>query len=264
MLKHRVIPALLLSNRGLVKTRKFSHPKYVGDPINAIRIFNEKEVDELMVLDITASKQAREPDYALIEEFAGECFMPLAYGGGITTVDRAARVLSLGVEKICVQAAALGDPLLITRLAERFGSQSVMASVDVKRNWLGRPRAYAAAQGTTIAEPWLALAQRLVAGGAGEVLLNAVDRDGTMIGPDLELIHEAAAALSVPLIALGGVSSLGDIKAAVEAGASAVAAGAFFVFQGPHRAVLITYPRYGELEALLGSVKTAASEAGAP
>ena len=251
MLKHRVIPALLLLNGGLVKTVKFKNPKYVGDPINAVRIFNEKEVDELLVLDIAASKEHREPSYDLIEEFAGECFMPLAYGGGVTTVEQAARLFGLGVEKVCIQTAALRDSTLVNRLADRFGSQSVMVSVDVKRNWLGKRQIYGAADGKARSEPWLELTQRLVSAGAGEVLLNAVDRDGTLTGPDLELIRTASASISVPLIAVGGIGSLAYIKAAVEAGASAVAAGAFFVFHGPHRAVLITYPKYQELENLL-------------
>lgn len=253
MLKHRVIPALLLRNGGLVKTLKFKAPKYVGDPINAIRIFNDKEVDELMVLDITASKERREPNYALIEEFAGECFMPLTYGGGVISVEQAARIFSLGVEKVCLQTAALANPKLVTQLAERFGSQSVVVSVDVKRNWLGKPQVYGSAQGKALTESWLPMAQRLVNAGAGEVLLNAVDRDGTLGGSDLELVREAGAVLSVPLIAVGGVASMSDIKALVDAGASAVAAGAFFVFHGPHRAVLITYPRYHELEALFAN-----------
>lgn len=250
MLKHRVIPALLLYNGGLVKTLKFKTPKYVGDPINAIRIFNEKEVDELMVLDILASKGGREPNYALIEEFAGECFMPLTYGGGITTIAQADRLFSLGIEKICLQTAVLRNPLLITQLAERFGSQSVMVSIDVKRNWLGKPHLYTSADRKMRSESWLDLTKRLVDAGAGEVLLNAVDKDGTLAGPDLELVRLAAASLHVPLIAVGGVSGLADIKAAVDAGASAVAAGAYFVYHGPHRAVLITYPKYNELEQL--------------
>jgi cyclase len=256
MLKHRVIPTLLLRNGGLVKTLKFKDPKYVGDPINAIRIFNDKEVDELMVLDITASKERREPSYSLIEEFAGECFIPLTYGGGVTSVAQAARIFSLGVEKVCLQTAALSNPALVSQLAERFGSQSVVVSMDVKRNWLGKPQVYSAAQGRALSEPWLQLTQRLVNAGAGEVLLNVVDRDGTLSGPDLELVREAGAALSVPLIAAGGVASLADIKAVVDAGASAVAAGAFFVFHGPHRAVLITYPRYHELEALFAAAES--------
>jgi len=254
MLKHRTIPALLLLNGGLVKTLKFKNPKYVGDPINTIRIFNEKEVDELMVLDITASKERREPNYALIEELAGECFMPLTYGGGVTDSDQAARLFGIGIEKICLQTAAYRDLALVNRLSGRFGSQSVMVSVDVKRNWLGKAALYSSASGKSFPEPWLEMIHRLVNAGAGEVLLNAVHRDGTLVGPDLELIREAAAALSVPLIALGGVSSLTDIKEVIAAGASAVAAGAFFVFHGPHRAVLITYPDYKELELLLSNL----------
>jgi cyclase len=250
MLKHRVIPALLLKNAGLVKTLQFKNPKYVGDPINAIRIFNDKEVDELMVLDITASKEQRGPNYALIEQFASECFMPLAYGGGIKTVAQAQQLFSLGVEKVCVQSAALDNPRLVTELAEQFGSQSIIVSVDIKRNWLGKAQLYNATTRKTLAGVWQAQLQALVATGAGEVLLNAVDKDGTLSGSDLELIHQARQHLEVPLVAVGGISSLSDIKAAVDAGASAVAAGAFFVFHGPHRAVLITYPKYHELENL--------------
>lgn len=259
MLKHRVIPCLLLRNGGLVKTLKFANAKYVGDPINAIRIFNDKEVDELMVLDITASKERREPNYALIEQFAGECFMPLCYGGGIRTVEQAKRLFSLGVEKVCLQTAALEDTSLITSVSEKFGNQSVVMSVDVKNDWLGRPRLYASATGKILSLSWMDCLQQAVAAGAGEVILNCVNRDGVMNGMDLDLIREASAALSVPLIAVGGVGSLADIKAAVDAGASAVAAGAFFVFQGPHRAVLISYPRYQELEGLLNYSKSVAT-----
>lgn len=253
MLKHRVIPCLLLRNNGLVKTAAFGNPKYVGDPINAIRIFNDKEVDELMVLDITASKEHRKPNYSLIEQFASECFMPLCYGGGIRSVEQARELFALGVEKVCLQSAALGDVSLISRVAERFGNQSVVVSVDVKKDWRGRLRLYSAANGEMLSQPWLSYLLHAVSAGAGEVLLNAVDRDGLMNGMDLDLIREASAAVSVPLIAVGGVGSLADIKAAVDAGASAVAAGAFFVFHGPHRAVLITYPRYQELETLLST-----------
>ena len=253
MLKHRVIPCLLLRNGGLVKTRKFTEPKYVGDPINAIRIFNEKEVDELMVLDITASKDRREPDYTLIEQFAGECFMPLAYGGGICSVEQARQLFAIGVEKICLQTAALEDLSLLARLADQFGSQSVMVSVDVKKNWLGRPQLYSAAAEKILPQDWCTYLTQAVEAGAGEVVLNTVDRDGMMQGMDLVLIQRAAEAITVPLIAVGGVGSLADIKAAVDAGASAVAAGAFFVYHGPHRAVLITYPQYEELEELLSS-----------
>lgn len=250
MLMHRVMPVLLLEDGGLFKTRQFKKPVYVGDPINTIRIFNDKEVDELIVLDIGASKRRREPDYAMIEECAGECFMPLTYGGGITNRDQAARLFELGVEKICLQTAALRDMSLVTEVASRFGSQAVAVSVDVKRNWLGAPQLYSAAEGATRKEDWLEFARRAEAAGAGEIIVNAVNQDGTLAGPDLKLIHQAGTALSVPVVAVGGISSLQDVKAAVDAGASAVAAGAFFVFHGPHRAVLITYPRYAELEEL--------------
>jgi cyclase len=250
VLQHRVIPALLLRNNGLVKTTRFKDPKYVGDPINAIRIFNEKEVDELMLLDITASKENREPNFEMIEQIAGECFMPLAYGGGVRTVEQAQRIYALGVEKICLQTSALENPGLVTELAQRFGSQSVMVSVDVKRNWMGKPQLYSSAKASSLGSDWIERAQQLVQAGAGEVLLNAVDKDGTLQGPDLAIIEQLSQAINVPLIAVGGVSSMGDIKAAVNAGASAVAAGAFFVYHGPHRAVLITYPKYAEIEAL--------------
>jgi cyclase len=253
MLQHRVIPALLLRNNGLVKTTCFKDPKYVGDPINAIRIFNEKEVDELLLLDITASKDKREPNFEMIEQIAGECFMPLTYGGGVRTVEQAQRIYALGVEKICLQTFALENLGLVTEMARRFGSQSVVVSVDVKRNWLGKPHLYSSTKDSLIGADWIERTQRLVDAGAGEVLLNAVDKDGTLQGPDLLLIEHLSKAINVPLIAVGGVGSLSDIKAAVVAGASAVAAGAFFVFHGPHKAVLITYPKYAELEALFAN-----------
>jgi imidazole glycerol-phosphate synthase subunit HisF len=254
LLKHRIIPCLLLKDGGLVKTTRFSKPVYVGDPINAIRIFNEKEADELMVLDITASRDGREPDFAAIEEFAGECFMPLCYGGGIRTVEHARRILASGVEKICLQTAVLRDPTLVSRIADSGGSQAVLVSIDVKRDWLGRPKLYSAATAKSLRQAWGDQLEMLVRAGAGEVVLNAVDRDGTMSGMDLELIRDASARIQVPLIAVGGAGSLRHLREAIEAGASAVAAGAYFVFHGPHRAVLITYPRYEELEQLLNTV----------
>lgn len=250
MLKHRVIPCLLMLDNGLVKTTRFAKPKYVGDPINAIRIFSDKEVDELIVLDIGASRESREPNYELIEQFAGECFMPLCYGGGIRSVEQARRLFALGVEKICLQSAALDDLKIVTRIAEQFGSQSVLVSADIKSNWLGKHKLYSSKTSKLMDRSWLTFLKDAVAAGAGEVVLNSVDRDGTMQGMDLDIISEAAAALPVPLIAVGGASSLQDIKAAVDAGASAVSAGAMFVFHGPHRAVLITYPKYRELEQL--------------
>jgi cyclase len=254
MLKHRVIPALLLKNGGLVKTTKFSNPKYIGDPINAIRIFNTKEVDELMVLDIDASKLQLEPNYALIEQFAGECFMPLCYGGGIQTIEQASKIFKLGVEKICLQTTALENLDLVRQLADRFGSQSIVVSVDIKRDWLQRPKLYKSSKSQNSSINWLSFIKQAVDSGAGEILLNAVDRDGTLQGPDLSLIEQVSAEISAPLIAVGGIGSLKDIKEAVDAGASTVAAGAFFVFHGPHRAVLITYPQYNELITLFNKI----------
>lgn len=250
MLKHRVIPTLLLRDGGLVKTRRFKDAKYIGDPINAIRIFNDKEVDELIVLDIDASRQGSEPDYASIELLAGECFMPVCYGGGIRSVDQAARIFDLGIEKICLQSAALDQRELISRIASRFGCQSIVVSVDVKRNWLKKPMLYESRSGRKREQDWLEFTHEAVEAGAGEILITAVDREGAMTGYDLALIRQAAEALKVPLIALGGAGSLADIKAAIDAGASAAAAGSLFVLHGPHRAVLITYPQYAELEKI--------------
>lgn len=251
MLRNRVIPCLLLKGRGLVKTTKFSDPVYVGDPINAIRIFNEKEVDELMVLDIEASRRGAEPQFDLIEQFAGECFMPLAYGGGVRTVDDAKRLFSLGVEKVTIQSRALEGLSVVSEIASLFGRQSVVVSIDVKASFLGRHRMYSSAGHKTTGRDWREFLQEAVAAGAGEVLLNAVNKDGTMSGMDLPLIETASRLCDVPLIACGGAGSLRDIKSAIDAGASAVAAGAFFVFYGPHRAVLITYPNYQDLLDLL-------------
>lgn len=249
MLSHRVIPCLLLSKGGLVKTLKFAKPKYVGDPINAVKIFNEKEVDELMVIDIDATKEGRGPDFALIEELAGECFMPLCYGGGIRHAEDAATLFKIGVEKVAMQSTALKSPETIRRIADWAGEQAVVVSIDVKRNWLGKPKLFSAS-GQSVDLDWRDAVRAAAAAGAGEILLNAVDRDGTLQGIDRELIAEASALVDIPLVAIGGVGSLADIKAATDAGASAVAAGAYFVFQGPHRAVLITYPRYDELQDL--------------
>lgn len=251
MLKHRVIPCLLLKNGGLVKTKKFQDPKYVGDPINVIRIFNDKEVDELIVLDIEASKAKREPNYELIEQFAGECFMPLCYGGGISTVEQAKRLFALGVEKVCLQTSALADLQLVREIADRYGSQSVVVSVDIKKTLFASYRLYSSSAGKMLEIPWQDFLNKAVAAGAGEIMLTAVDRDGTLAGMDLELIRAATQSCPIPVIAAGGAATLSDLRAAVDAGASAIAAGAMFIFHGPHRAVLITYPQYNDLVSLL-------------
>ena len=228
-----------------MKTRRFREPKYVGDPINAVRIFNDKEVDELMVLDIDATREGRGPDMGLIEELAGECFMPLCYGGGIRTPEDAKAVFAVGVEKVALQSAFLRDPSVVRKVADHAGEQAVVVSLDVEKDWLGRLRLRGAK-----ARDWHAALVEAAAVGAGEILLTSVEREGTLGGMDIPLISQASAMVDVPLIANGGGGSLDDIQAAVKAGASAVAAGAFFVFHGPHRAVLITYPRYEELREL--------------
>ncbi len=252
MLKTRVIPCLLLRGAGLVKTTRFKDPKYVGDPINAIKIFNDKEVDELMLLDITASKEDRGPAFAVIDEVASECFMPLAYGGGIRSVEDARRVLRLGVEKVVFNTTAWREPRVLEAASREFGAQAVVASIDVRRRLFGRYEVFveAATRGTGI-DP-VEYAKRMQASGAGEILLTAVDRDGTMEGFDVELIGRVSRAVAIPVIASGGAGSVADFAVAVrDGGADAVAAGAMFVFHGPHRAVLITYPARALLERTL-------------
>ncbi|MBK8892439.1 MAG: imidazole glycerol phosphate synthase subunit HisF [Dechloromonas sp.] len=251
MLKTRVIPCLLLRGQGLVKTTKFKDPKYVGDPINAIKIFNDKEVDELILLDITASREGRGPSFGVIEEVASECFMPLAYGGGIQTVEEARRILKLGVEKVVFNTTAWRAPEVLKDASREFGSQAIVASIDVRRKLLGRYEVVfdGGRQGTGIDPVEYAL--RMQDAGAGELFLTAVDRDGTMNGYDLDLIKKVSSGISVPVIVAGGAGTVNDFRPAVDSGAAGLAAGAMFVFHGPHRAVLITYPAYADLERLL-------------
>jgi cyclase len=253
MLKTRVIPCLLLRNAGLVKTVKFKDPKYVGDPINAVRIFNEKEVDELAFLDIGATHAGSGPNFELLTHIASEAFMPFGYGGGITDLQQIKRLYAMGVEKVILNTAAHADPNLVSEAVALAGSSSVVVSIDVKRGWLGKRSVYTrGGQQDTKKDPveYAREAERL---GAGEILLNSIDRDGTQSGYDLELIRDVAGAVSIPVVAVGGAGQLQHFKEAVEYGASAVSAGSLFVFHGKHRAVLITYPKYDELERLLSS-----------
>jgi cyclase len=252
VLKTRVIPTLLLRGAGLVKTTRFGDPKYVGDPVNAIRIFNDKEVDELMLLDINATRENREPPFSIIEEVASECFMPLAYGGGIRTVEHVRRILKLGVEKVVFNSAAWRAPEVVTEASRRFGAQAIVASIDVRRKVFGRYEVFVDNGKTGTGVEPVEYAKRMEAAGAGEILLGSIDRDGLMQGYDVELISRVSRAVGVPVIASGGAGSVADFKAAVAGGADAVAAGAMFVFHGPHRAVLITYPERGQLESVLG------------
>ncbi len=253
MLRPRVIPCLLLLDGGLVKTQRFAKPNYVGDPVNVARIFNELEVDELVVLDIGASRQGRDPDFRLVAELASQCFMPLTYGGGVRTLEAAQRLLSLGVEKICINSAAVENPALVRATVDAVGAQSVVGSMDVKRRWRGghrvvTPTGRVAADG----EPER-YAERLVELGVGEIFLNSVDRDGMMDGFDLELVRRVTRAVPVPVVACGGAGSLEDLRAViVQGGASAAAAGSLFVYRNRNRSVLVNFPSPAELDDLLG------------
>jgi cyclase len=253
MLKIRVIPTLLLKNNGLVKTIRFKNPKYVGDPINAVKIFNDKEVDELALIDIEATKLNKKPNFDLLSKICREAFMPLSYGGGIKTIEDAKKLLSLGFEKIIINTALLKDNNFIIKIADICGSQSIVASIDVKKNMFGRNFVYMHSKRKNLKWDPIDLAKKAEELGAGEILINSVDREGTMAGYDLKLISRISKAVSIPTIAVGGAGNLMDFVKAVEiGGASAVSAGSLFVFHGPHRAVLITYPEKKQLKELFG------------
>ena len=250
MIRTRVIPCLLLKGQGLVKTINFSNPKYIGDPINAVKIFNDKEVHELVFLDITASPEKRSPRMDYISDIASECFMPLGYGGGIKTVKQAEDIFNLGVEKVIINTGAIENPSFIHELADLFGSQSIVVSIDVKKNFLGNYQTYTYGGKTkTQWDPvtWAKEAERL---GAGEIFLNSIDRDGTMKGYDIPLIKSVSASVSIPVVACGGAGTVEDFGKAVNEGrASAAAAGSLFVYYGKHRAVLINFPNDEELKS---------------
>lgn len=255
MLRPRLIPCLLVKNGGLVKTVRFGDAKYVGDPINAVRIFNEKEVDELTVLDIDATVQGREPNYTMIANLAAECRMPLCYGGGVKTTEQIQRIIGLGVEKVALSAAAVDTPELISEAAARVGSQSIVVVMDVKK--AGLLRRYEvftrnATKGTGL-DP-VAFAKKVEALGAGEVIVNSIERDGEMKGYDLDLVSRVRNAISLPLTVLGGAGSLGDIEDLIRNfGIIGAAAGSLFVFKGKYRAVLINYPGRAEKDALFST-----------
>jgi len=253
MLKTRVIPCLLLQNAGLVKTIQFKNPTYLGDPINTVKIFNEKEVDELLFLDISATEEKKRPNFGLIEQIASECFMPLGYGGGIRNFEDAKLMFSLGVEKIVLNTFAHEDPTIIRKLSETFGSQSVVVSMDVKKSLLGKHEVFTARGKKNTHKQPAEWAKAVKSQGAGEIFVNSIDRDGTYKGYDLPLIKSVAASVNIPVVACGGAGSLAHFGEAVkEAGAAAVAAGSFFVFHGPHRAVLINFPTQKDLQQTLG------------
>ena len=241
MYRSRVIPVLLLSGHGLVKTQKFKDPTYIGDPVNAVRIFSEKEADELVLLDIGATVEKREPNYELIAEIGGECLMPMAYGGGITSLEQIRKLIRTGVEKVIINSFAASNPQLLTEAANVFGSQAIVAGIDVRRTLLQGARVVTHSGTMDARVDPVTQAKRLVEAGAGEILLNSVDRDGTMGGYDLPLIKSVADAVDVPVVACGGAGAPMHLTEAIAQGASAAAAGSMFVFHGKKRAVLINY-----------------------
>lgn len=253
MLRPRIIPCLLVQNKGLVKTVNFSSPKYVGDPINAVKIFNEKEVDELVVFDIDATTKNLEPDYAMIQNLAAECRMPLCYGGGVKTVDQVKKIIKLGVEKVAISSAALDNPGLLSMIAEQVGSQSVVLVMDVRKNIRNGDYELWTHNGkkNTGKNP-VEFAQEVEEQGAGEVTINSIDNDGLMKGYDLALVDKIREAITLPLTVLGGAGSLKDIEALISRyGIIGAAAGSLFVFKGIYKAVLINYPSQTEKDLLL-------------
>lgn len=251
MLRSRIIPCLLVKNKGLVKTLKFSTPKYVGDPINAAKIFNEKEVDELIVLDIDASAHNNEPDYVMIENLAAECRMPLCYGGGVKTVEQANRIISMGVEKVAISSAAVDDPEIVARTAEVVGSQSVVVVMDVKMTSNGKYEIWTLNGNKRTGISPVEFAQKMQSLGAGEIVINSIDNDGVMKGYDLTLARTIRESITLPITVLGGAGSLKDIGELISTfGIVGAAAGSLFVFKGIYRAVLINYPSRSEKDAL--------------
>jgi cyclase len=248
MFRPRVIPVLLLKEQGLVKTVKFNKSRYIGDPINAVRIFNDFEADELVFLDIRASKEGRTIDLDLVKEIGDEAYMPFAVGGGITSLSEVERILSVGAEKVVFNSILGSNMQILTDTAMRFGSQSVIASVDVKKNLFGKYVAYIKAGKTKVKTPLASYIKEAEDKGAGELLINSIDNDGMMNGYDLELIKMVSENVDIPVIACGGAWELQHLKAATEeAYASAVAAGSMFVFHGPRKGVLVNYPEKEEL-----------------
>jgi cyclase len=252
MILPRVIPALLLKGQGLVKTVKFKNPKYLGDPINIVRIFNDKEVDEIVLLDITATPENRRPQFGMLKNIASEAFIPLAYGGGIRSMDDVRTLLSIGIEKLILNTSSVENPSLVREIADHAGSQAMVVSMDVKKNFLGKYEVFThCGQKKTDLDP-LRHVVEMEKMGAGEILINSIDRDGMMQGYDIALVRMVSDAVSVPVVACGGAGNLTHVAEVIQQGhASAAAAGSIFVFQGPLRGVLISYPTPKELKEFI-------------
>lgn len=251
MLIPRVIPCLLLRGKGLVKGTHFKDHRYIGDPINAVQIYNTMGADELLFLDISATAENRIPDLQLIQKISDQCLMPFGVGGGIKSVEDARAILKAGAEKVCINTAAFERPELVSEIANTFGNQSVVVSLDVKKNWLGKYEAYVRCGSHKVGGDIFELAAEMERRGAGEILVNSIDKDGTMSGFDIEITRKIAGLCNLPVIVCGGAGSVHDLKTAITEGkADAVAAGSLFVFHGPRKAVLINYPNEKELKEI--------------
>ncbi|GAB3513234.1 AglZ/HisF2 family acetamidino modification protein [Spirosoma knui] len=251
MFRPRVIPLLLLRNKGLVKSVRFKNYTYIGDPINAVRIFNDRKADELVLLDILATSQNRFIDLDVVRAVGDEANMPVAVGGGIQTIQQIKACINAGAEKVIINSAAIQNPAFIKEAADEFGNSTIVAAIDVRKNLLGRKRVYAEGGSRSTGLDPVQWAQQLAANGAGELLVTSIDHDGMMQGYDLPLIQTLAAAVEIPVIAVGGAGSLADLKAATQtAYASAAAAGSLFVYHGPRKAVLVNYPGNDTLQTL--------------
>lgn len=250
MLRTRVIPTLLIKDRGLYKGVKFKNHKYVGDPINTVKIFNEKEVDEIVLLDIEASKKNKMIDFEMIAEIATEAFIPLAYGGGIRTFEDAKKLFSLGIEKVILNTAAIENEELMRELIVYFGSQSIVLSLDIKKSFFGKYSLYTKSGTQKTKQDPITFALKMEKIGVGEIIVNSIDNDGKGEGYDKDFLSIISKKLTIPIVASGGAGTIVDFKEAVDSGADAVAAGSMFVYHGPHKAVLISYPRYETLMKL--------------
>lgn len=254
--KVRIIPCLLLKDKGLVKTIKFKDPKYVGDPINAVKIFNTKEVHELIFLDITATNEKKKPPLDYIQKISDECFMPLTVGGGIKSIEDIRELINAGAEKVALNSYAVENSSFITDAAKIFGSQAVLVSIDAKKKKDGSYEVFTHSGKKATGKDPVTLARQFEECGAGEILINSMDQDGTSEGYDINLIRSVADAVRIPIIACGGAGNLSHLRQAVDEGhASAVAAGSMFVFHGKKRAVLINFPTKSEIELLFGGKK---------
>jgi len=252
MLKNRVIPCLLLDGNRIVKTVRFQDPVYIGDPVNTVLIFNEKCADELILLDINASRRGAKLNFSLLKTIANQCFMPMCYGGGIQEIDDIKKLTAIGIEKIALNTQAILNPELITQAAKYTGSQSVVVSIDAKKSVLGKYRLHILGGSRPMPMDPADMALLAENAGAGEILITSIDRDGSGTGYDLDLIKKVTAAVKIPVIACGGAGRITDLAAAIKnGGASAAAAGSLFVFQGIHRAVLISYIESDQLQPYL-------------